>query len=320
MFRAEGEVPYDHTSVLATVLQLMGVEQRYWRLGARVENAPRFDDILTETARDDVPSLTDPSGDRPVEQPGMSERLYAALEADYPDHRTDMRPVHAVGIGATGYFVASKAAPSYTYAEQFQGEKIPVTLRFSNGSGSPVEHDSALDVRGMAVKFHLDSGESDLIAITLPIFFAQTPEAFLQFAAAGVPVPDKPEGWLQRLLDMLQLRNPARRPDLPEDGTVGVLKYANTHMAARPGTVAATMLVTPVSYARAAYHALHTFKLIAADGAVTFCRFDWDPVAGVQPLEKGVRILTVEQVLPTNFFIRSYAIASRLPPSVSFCA
>ncbi len=288
VFRAKGEVPYDHTSVLATVLQLMGVEQRYWRLGARVKNAPLFDDILTETARDDVPSLTDPCSDRPVEQPSMSERLYAALEADYPDHRTDMRPVHAVGIGATGYFVASKAAPSYTFAEQFQGGKIPVTLRYSNGSGSPVEHDSALDVRGMAVKFHLDSGESDLIAITLPIFFAETPEAFLQFAAAGVPVPDKPEGWFQRLLDMLQLRNPARRPDLPEDGTVGVLKYANTHMAARPGTVAATMLVTPVSYARAAYHALHTFKLIAADGTVAYCRFHWDPVAGVQPIEKGV--------------------------------
>jgi len=289
VFRAEGDTPFDHTSVLATVLHLMGVEKQHWRLGARVDKAPQFDDVLTEHAREDVPSLTDRSGKRPGDEPSMSERLYAVLEADYPDHRTDMRPVHAVGIGATGYFVASKAAPSYTFAEQFQGEHIPVTLRYSNGSGSPVEHDSALDVRGMAVKFHLkDGGESDLIAITLPIFFAQTPEAFLQFAAAGVPVPDKPEGWFHRLLDRLQLRNPARKPDLPEDGTVGVLKYANTHMAARPGTVAATMLVTPVSYGRAAYHALHTFKLIAADGAVTYCRFHWDPVAGVQPIEEGV--------------------------------
>jgi catalase len=218
----------------------------------------------------------------------MSKRLYEALEADYPDHDAGMRPVHAVGIGATGFFVASKAAPSYTHAEQFQGGRIPVTVRYSNGSGSPDEHDSALDVRGMAVKFHLKKGESDLIAITLPIFFAQTPEAFLQFAAAGVPVPDKPENWFQRLLDKLQLRQPARKPDLAKDGTVGVTKYANTHMAARPGTVAATMLVTPVSYGRAAYHALHTFKLTAKDGAVTYCRFEWDPVAGVQPIEKKV--------------------------------
>lgn len=284
VFRAGGDIPYDHTSVLATILHLMGVERRHWRLGARVAAAPMFDDLLTEHAREDVPSLTDPSG----EEPDMSRRLYAALGVDYPDHREDMRPVHAVGIGATGYFIGSKVAKQYTHAEQFQGDHTPVTVRFSNGSGSPVEHDSALDVRGMAVKFHLKEGASDLIAITLPIFFAQTPEEFLQFAAAGKPEPDKPPNWFARFLDGLQLRSPPRPSGLPDDGAKGVARYANTHMAARPGTVGATMLVTPSSYARAAYHALHTFKFIAADGAVTYCRFDWQPIAGVHPfLEKG---------------------------------
>lgn len=281
VFRAEGEIPFDHTSVSATILKLMGVERKNWRLGSRMHSAPLFDNVLTAL----------PGNDGPItEKPDMSERLYAALEADYPDHRTDMRPVHAVGIGVTGHFIASDAAKRFTFAEQFQGGHIPVSVRYSNGSGSPVEHDSALDVRGMAVKFHLSgSGESDLIAITLPIFFAQTPEEFLQFAAAGVPVPDPPETWVQRLIDLLQLRSPARRPDLPDDGTAGVVRYANTHMAARPGTVAATMLVTPSSYARAEYHALHTFKMIAEDGTETFGRFEWDPVAGVMPfLEKGV--------------------------------
>lgn len=286
VFRADGEIPYDHTSVLATILQLMGVEREQWRLGARVENAPRFDHLLTDTPRSDVPAIREPAS----KQRSMSERLYAALVADYPDHREGLRPVHAVGIGATGYFVASKVARKFSFAEQFQGEHIPVTVRYSNGSGSPTEHDSALDVRGMAVKFHLANGaESDLIGITLPIFFAQNPQEFLQFAAAGVPEPDPPESWFHKLLDMLQLRTPARRPDFRDDGTQGVVRYANTHMAARPGTVAATMLVTPTSYARAEYHALHTFKLIAADGTETFGRFEWDPVAGVMPfLEKGV--------------------------------
>ncbi len=309
VFRSDTDTPFDHTSVLATVLHLMGVDERHWRLGARVANAPRFDNVLSERARDDIPSLTGGA----MQKQSMSERLYRALESDYPDHRADMRPVHAVGIGATGYFVPSNAARNFTHAEQFQGGQVPVTLRFSNGSGSPVEHDSALDVRGMAVKFHLkDGGESDLIAITLPIFFAQNPEEFLQFAAAGVPVPDKPENWLQRFWDMLQLRTPARPPDLPEDGTAGVIRYANTHMAARPGTVAATMLVTPASYGRAAYHALHTFKLIAADGGVTFGRFDWEPVAGVEPfLEKGVHNQFLHQELrerikrgPIRFVLR----------------
>jgi phospholipase C len=309
VFRADGEIPFDHTSALATVLHLMGVEKQHWRLGARVDRAPLFHQVLCERARDDIPALAGSSGP----EQDMSERLYQALEADYPDHSPKMRPVHAVGIGATGFFVGSDVARRFTYAEQFQGGRVPVTVRFSNGSGSPTEHDSALDVRGLAVKFHLQDGaESDLIAITLPIFFAQTPEGFLQFAAAGVPVPDKPEGWFQRLLDMLQLRSPARPPDLPEDGTAGVIRYANTHLAARPGTVAATMLVTPASYGRAKYHALHTFKLIAADGGVTFCRINWEPVAGVQPfLEKGVHDQFLHQELrerikrgPVRFVLR----------------
>ena len=286
VFRASGDIPYDHTSVLATILHLMGVEKRHWRLGARVDQAPLFHDVLCDHPRIDPPSLG--GGDR--DEPDMSKRLYAALLKDYPDHRAGTRPVHAIGIGATGYFIASDAARRYTFAEQFQGAHTPVTVRFSNGSGSPVEHDTALDVRGMAVKFHLrNGGESDLIAITLPVFFAQTPEEFLQFAAAGDPAPDPPENALQRFFDYLQLRAPAQPSGLPDDGAKGVTRYANTHLAARPGVVAATMLTTPSSYARAAYHALHSFKLTAADGASSYVRFDWQPVAGVHPfLEKGV--------------------------------
>lgn len=287
--------PFDHTSVLSTVLHLMGVEKRHWRLGARVDAAQTFLEMLEVRARSDIPTLD--AGQALGES--MSERLYNSLVADYPDHRPGWRPVHTVGIGATGFFIASEAARQFTIAEQFQGGRTPVSIRFSNGSGSPTEHDSALDVRGLACKFHLSDGvESDLIAITLPIFFAQNPEAFLQFAEAGVPVRDRPATWLQRFFDMLQLRAAPRRPDFADDGTAGVTRYANKHMAARPGTVAATMLVTPASYARAAYHALHTFKLIAADGSVTYCRFDWEPVAGVIPFaEKGVHDKFLHQEL-----------------------
>lgn len=310
VFRAEGKIPYDHTSVAATILKLIGVDRKHWRLGARIEHAPTFENVLTEIPRKGVPVIGEQGSDQ---QESMSERLYKALVADYPDHTDNLRPVHAVGIGVTGYFVASEAAKSFSFAEQFQGGHVPVTVRYSNGSGSPTEHDSALDVRGMAVKFHLANGvESDLIGITLPIFFAQSPEAFLQFAAAGDPEPDPPETWFQKLLDLLQLRPPARRPDFPDDGTQGVVKYANTHIGARPGTVAATMLVTPSSYARAEYHALHTFKLIAADGVETFCRFEWNPVTGVMPfLEKGVHDRYLHQELrerikrgPIRFVLR----------------
>ena len=214
-----------------------------------------------------------------------SKDLYDALLGDYPDHEASTRPVHAVGIGAQGYFVPSDVAPSISAAEQFRAARTPTTVRFSNGSGSPVEDDDALDVRGLAVKFHLSHGDADLIMITLPVFFAATPKDFVGFADAGVPKPVKTEPWWRRVIDQLELRAPSPPPDPnhPDSGAAGVLRYANRHASARPGTVAALMLVTPTRYARATYHALHTFKLTASDGAVRFARFSWEPVSGVRP-------------------------------------
>ena len=223
----------------------------------------------------------------------LSRRLYDALLSDYPDHRDGTRPVHAVGIGAKGYFTPSKAAPLYCVAEQFTGGNVPVTVRFSNGSGSREEHDDALDVRGMAAKFHLASGQdTDLIMITLPVFFAPDPEGFLAFARAGRPKFDPLPTWWQRVLNKLRLRPDPTRPDPknPNDGSAGVLAYANTHVAARAGTVAALMLVTPTSYARATYHALHSFKMTGPNGAVRFVRFSWEPVAGVRPVDPTAKI------------------------------
>ncbi len=218
----------------------------------------------------------------------LAKRLYDALLSDYPDHREGTRPVHAVGIGAKGFFTPSTVAREYCVAAQFAGPDVPVTIRFSNGSGSPVEHDEALDVRGMAAKFHLPHDQvADLIMITLPVFFAKDPEGFLEFAKAGRPKFDPRPNWFQRLMDALQLRPVPTRPDPknPRDGSAGVLAYANRHASARAGTIAALMLVTPTSYARATYHALHSFKMTAPDGVVRFVRLSWEPVAGVRPLE-----------------------------------
>src|SRR4051812_7351952 len=100
---------------------------------------------------------------------GIAEELVEALVR--PDGCPKLRPVHALGIGATGHFVASDVARNYCIAEHFQGEKIDVSVRFSNGSGSAAQHDGWSDVRGMATRFHLAGGAAtDLIAMTLAEF------------------------------------------------------------------------------------------------------------------------------------------------------
>ena len=84
--------------------------------------------------------------------------LVETIIAAFPDHEADKRPIHTVGIGVEGYFVASPAAARYCVAEHMQGKKVPVTVRFSNGSGSPKKHDTWSDAPGMATRIHLRDG------------------------------------------------------------------------------------------------------------------------------------------------------------------
>ena len=216
---------------------------------------------------------------------GLSERLFDALIDDFPDHRPGTRPVHAVGIGADGYFVPSHVARRFTTADHFQGDRVQVTVRFSNGSGSPVENDPALDIRGMATKFLLPSGPTDLIMSSLPVFFSRTSQDFLDFAGAGEPKPVKALPRWSCLTDRLRLRQPRTPPgpDTPDNGVAGVIAYADDHPFARAGTIAALTQPAPTSYARVTYHAIHTFRLTDPDGNVHYCRFTWEPVAGVRP-------------------------------------
>ena len=56
VFRSEGDTPYDHTSVIATVLSwaLPNASRDQWGLGERVKNAPTFEGVLTlDRARSD---------------------------------------------------------------------------------------------------------------------------------------------------------------------------------------------------------------------------------------------------------------------------
>jgi len=58
VFRAEGDTPYDHTSVIATILNVMGIPKEKWGLGARTANAPTFEHVFTgNTLRTDIPEI-----------------------------------------------------------------------------------------------------------------------------------------------------------------------------------------------------------------------------------------------------------------------
>lgn len=227
-----------------------------------------------------------------MEDPEIAEKLVKALHR--PDGSDDLRPVHSIGIGVTGTFVASDVARNFCKAEHFQGGKFPVSARFSNGSGSATVHDGWSDVRGFATRFHLkDDVATDLIAMTLPEFFAPKPDSFLEFAKEAFPVRREIESPWKKFWGMLHLKPPLRDPYPGEtiSPDAGAIRFADKYSYAQLGVFQAATIGAPKSYVRAMYHAVHTFIVTASDGTRRWVRFTWEPIAGVlntNPLETPV--------------------------------
>ncbi len=218
----------------------------------------------------------------------MARRLVEAVVSDFPDHKPYTRPAHTVGIGVRGYFQPTPIARLWCIAKHFEGPKVRATVRFSNSSGSPDPHDGWSDARGMAVRFHISDDEAtDLVSMTLREFFSPTPEAFLDFAAAAVPKDvEKPNPWA-KIGDFLRLMPPLPDPYPGQtySSVAGSMRYASSHAASQLAAFDASLLGAPVSYARATYNAVHTFRITAPDKTQRYVRFFWQPVAGVEMVD-----------------------------------
>lgn len=238
--------------------------------------------------------MTSPAADQTVRRKIASD-LIDEVARTCPEYRSGTRPIHAPGIAATGWFSATPVASSYTAAAHFSGERVPVTVRFSNGTGAADEPDATAQVRGMAVKFHLGTVasdehgvlqsevETDLIAMTLPVFFARTVPEFRAFLAAAVPTSSVARSRWRRAVDLLRLETP--RPKVRPgvlSGEPGIFDYAAHHREACPAVAYLGAKFVPESYTTCSYHAVHAFALTAPDGSTRWARFHWEPLEGVR--------------------------------------
>jgi catalase len=217
--------------------------------------------------------------------PSTAKRLVQVIHDNLPTPVPGRRPVHTIGIGVKGQFVASDVARSYCIAEHFNGEPVDVSVRFSNGLGGLEQHDGWSDVRGMAVRFHLrDKTASDLIATTLGEFFVRNVDDFFEFSDVAKREPCERMPWWEKLWNLLQLKVPPRNPYPNEKESVdaGALRFANRHRFSQLGIFQVGLIGAPESYARASYHAVHTFWVTSPDGVRRPVRFSWQPVAGVR--------------------------------------
>jgi catalase len=173
------------------------------------------------------------------------------------------RALHAKGKLYRGTFTASPEAGELCRAAHLTGSTVPALIRFSSGSGNPKQPDNAPGVRGMAVKFTLPDGSTtDVSTQTAKLFPASTPDGFISLLGAmrpGITAPLRLAGYVAT--------HPRFLTVLP------VLRDANR---------------VPASYGTVAYHGLHAFRWVAADGSARFVRYHLLPAAGEEFLSPQV--------------------------------
>lgn len=171
----------------------------------------------------------------------------------YPGYRS----LHADGRFYGGFFQAEPIAAQYSRAVHLQGEKIPVTVRFSKGGGDPFAHFSA--TVGMATRFYLPKGMvTNLVMLSQKLFIANTIEQFLELLAAGMPLADG-QGINKEGLQTFFASNP---------NSAQVFKMRAESLA-------------PVSFANTEFNSVHAFYLVNNKEETTPVRFHWVPVDGV---------------------------------------
>ena len=192
----------------------------------------------------------------PASQKSLAEQLVDAFNGVFGVH-PGMRANHPKGVVLEGTFTPAASAASVSKAAHLQKKKapIPVTVRFSAGSGQPTVPDTNQMPRGMAVKFSLpDGSKTDLVVLSFNGFPVATAEEFRDFLLAIA----------------------ASGPDAPKP--TAIEKFLAAHPTAK--NFVESPKPQPVSYATLPYFGINAFKFTNAKGAVTFGRYQLRPVAG----------------------------------------
>ena len=191
--------------------------------------------------------------------PERVKRTLGNMEANI-GYVPGFRRAHARGVAFRGTFTASPDVAALTIAEHMQGDDIPVTVRLSNGAGSPYQSDRVA-VLGMGVRFALPSGgTSEWAALNIKDFPARKPEDFAGLAGA-------------------QKKNRKGKPN-----PLRLVAFIATHPWCLKGLLAILKAPTAESFANTSFNGLHAYFLVDADGTRRAFRYHWIAVAGPDDL------------------------------------
>ena len=198
----------------------------------------------------------------PATQKSLPEQIVDAFNGVFGVHPR-ARSNHAKGVILEGTFTPSVSAASVSKAAHLQKQKppIPVTVRFSEGSGLPAVPDTEDMARGMAVKFALpDGSKTDIVVLSVNGFPVATAEEFRDFLLAIA----------------------ASGPNAPKP--TAIEKFLGSHPNAK--AFVQTPKPPPASFATLPYFGVNTFKFTNTGGAVMFGRYQLQPLAGSKFLTK----------------------------------
>ncbi|GAB3068813.1 catalase [Virgibacillus ainsalahensis] len=189
-------------------------------------------------------------------------------QSRFSRERIPEKVVHARGFGLYGDFELYKSMEKYTVAKFLQepGSKTPVFCRFSNFIGSKGSKDTAVDIRGFAVKFYTQDGNYDSLSLQFPVFILADAMKFMDVTHAAKPNP---------ITDIPQATT-------AQDGfwDYVVSNQESAHMV----MWLMSMRGRPRSWRMMAGWPINTFRFINEQGKSTFFRFKWVPKLGVHSL------------------------------------
>lgn len=161
-------------------------------------------------------------------------------------------------------FTPTPGAAELSRAAHFRGPPVRAHVRFSNGSGDPAAPDyEAREGRGIAVKHYLPEGSTtDAIGLTLPAFFVNTVQDFLEFVRARIPDPATGD---------------------PDPAAIG--EFIGAHPEALTAAEAVLTATPPESYLRCAYNSLHAYRFDDEGGGSRYVRYRWEPEEGEAQLD-----------------------------------
>ena len=121
-----------------------------------------------------------------AQQKSLPEQIADVMVQLNSGIHTGFRFAHAKGMVATGTFTATPGAASISKAAHFKPGSVPVTVRFSDGTGVPEINDDNANAspRGMAIRFMIGKSYTDIVSNSHNGFFVGNGDDFLAFIKA----------------------------------------------------------------------------------------------------------------------------------------